>query len=193
MGNSKMKFIEIESERLTYRKFSENDFPIVFDWLSDIETMKYRRGEPRSAAEVRDYLSWAISNADAEECENFEYAVVLKSDGSLIGAATLMNLPNDPEIGWTVHRNYWQQGYGTEFGGAMLRLGFDILDLRRIIAGCNARNHGSYRIMEKIGMRREAHFIKAQHGGKALNNEWCDRFQYAILREEYIKIHNKKI
>ena len=188
-----MKFVEIESERLAYRKFNEDDFPIVFDWLGDIETMKYRRGEPRSEAEVRDYLNWAISNAEADECKNFEYAVVLKSDGSLIGAATLMHLPHDPEIGWTVHRNYWRQGYGTEIGNAMLRLGFDILNLRRIIAGCNARNHASYRIMEKIGMRQEAHFIKAQHGGSALNNEWCDRFQYAILQEEYKIMPEKKI
>jgi len=98
-----------------------------------------------------------------------------------------MNVPDDPEIGWTVHRNYWQQGYGTEIGMTMLKFGFDTLNLRRIIAGCNARNRGSYRIMEKIGMRREAHFIKAQPGNSVLNYEWCDRFQYAILQEEWIK------
>ena len=180
-----MKFIETESERLFFRKFKYDDFSAVFDWLGNAENMKYRRGEPRSESEVHEYLNWVISNADAEECKNYEYAVVLKKDGSLIGSATLMHLPDEPEIGWTVHRNYWRQGYGTEIGGTMLRLGFDKLRLRRIIAGCNAENRGSYRIMEKIGMRREAHFIKAQHGGSAFNNEWCDRFQYAILFEEW--------
>ena len=181
-----MKFIELESERLFYRKFKHDDFPVVFDWLGNVENMKYRRGEPRSESETNEYLKWAIANADAKECINYEYAVVLKADDSLIGAATLMYLPDDPEIGWTVHRNYWRQGYGTEIGDTMLKLGFDTLCLRRIIAGCNANNRGSYRIMEKIGMRREAHFIKAQHGGSAFNNEWCDRYQYAILQEEWI-------
>jgi len=181
-----MKFIEFESERLFFRKFKYDDFPVVYDWLGNVENMKYRRGEPRSEAEVRDYLNWAITNANVEECKNYEYAVALKTNGLLIGAATLMHLPDEPEIGWTVHRNYWQQGFGTEIGNAMLRLGFDILNLRRIIAGCNAKNRGSYRIMEKIGMRCEAYFIKAQHGGSAFNNEWCDRYQYAILQEEWI-------
>lgn len=180
-----MKFIELESERLIYRKFKYDDFPIVFDWLGNIENMKYRRGEPRSESETRDYLNWAISNAEEEDCKNYEFAVILKGDNSLIGTATLMHLSDEPEIGWTLHRNYWQQGYGTEIGKAMLQFGFDTIGLRRIIAGCNARNRGSFRIMEKIGMRRDAHFIKAQHGSSALNNEWCDRFQYAILREEW--------
>jgi len=180
-----MRFIEIESERLLYRKFTENDFSIVFDWLGNLENMKYRRGEPRTEHEVRDYIKWAISNAEAEDCTNYEFAVVLKSDNSIIGAATLMNLPDEPEIGWTLHRKFWRQGYGTEIGLTMLRLGFDTLNLRRIIAGCNAENRGSYRIMEIIGMRREAHFIKAQHGGSALDNRWCNRYQYAILQDEW--------
>ena len=180
-----MKFIELESERLLYRKFNPNDFSIVYDWLGNIENMRFRRGEPRTENETREYLDWAISSAEAEDCVNFEYAVCLKSDTSLIGAATLMHLPDDPEIGWTVHRNHWRNGYGTEIGKTMLRLGFDILGVQRIIAGCNAENRASYRIMELIGMRREAHYIKAQHGGSALNNRWCDRFQYAILKEEW--------
>ena len=185
-----MKFLELESERLLYRKFNLSDFPVVYDWLGNIENMKYRRGEPRTEAETHEYLEWAISNAEAENCSNYEYTVVQKTDNSLIGAATLMHLPDDPEIGWTLHRNYWKQGYSTEIGKTMLRLGFDILNLRRIIAGCNAENRGSYRIMEIIGMRREAHFIKAQHGGTALNNKWCDRLQYAILQEEWRAINN---
>ncbi|MCL2409064.1 MAG: GNAT family N-acetyltransferase [Oscillospiraceae bacterium] len=182
-----MKFIELESERLAYRKFNDSDFPIVFDWLNNAENMKYRKGGPRSEAEVRDYLSWAITNAEADDCTNYEYAAVLKDDHTLIGAASLFRLPDDPELGWTVHRNYWKRGYGTEIGRTMLKLGFDILSLRRITAGCNARNHASYKIMERIGMRREAHFIKSQLGSSELNNEWCDRFQYAILREEWIE------
>jgi len=180
-----MEFTELESERLIYRKFNQNDFPTVFDWLSNAENWKYRSGEPRTEAEAREYLNYAITNAEVEKCSNYEYAVVLKADNALIAGAALMNFPDKPEVGWIIHRNYWRQGYGTEMGRAMLKLGFDILNCRRIIAGCNARNEGSCKIMEKIGMRREAHFVKAQLGNSALNNEWCDRFQYAILHEEW--------
>ena len=180
-----MKFIELESERLIYRKFMQEDFPVVFDWLSNAENMKYRMEEPRNKAEVQDYLNWAISNADARKISNYEYAVVIKESNMLIGSATLMDVPKHPEVGWMVHRNYWKQGYGTEIGKTLLTFGFETLNIRRIIAGCNARNHGSYKIMERIGMRREAHNIKAQLGNSTLNHEWCDRFWYAMLREEW--------
>ncbi|MCL2528041.1 MAG: GNAT family N-acetyltransferase [Defluviitaleaceae bacterium] len=187
-----MKFISLESERLVYRKFNMDDFLVVNDWLSDPDIMMYRRGEPRSEAEVRDYLDWAITNAEADPCSNFEYAITLKENGNLIGAATFMNVPDYPEIGWTIHRDYWRQGYGTEMGIAMLRLGFETLRIHRIIAGCNAENQASYKIMERLGMRREGHFIKAQLGNSALNNKWCERYLYAILREEWQEIHNQK-
>ena len=180
-----MKFIGLESERLIYRKFNQNDFPIVFDWLNNAENMKYWSGEPRNEYETRDYLNWAVSNANTEECRHFEFAAALKSNNSLIGSATFINQPDKAEIGWHIHRNYWKQGYGTEIGGTMLRFGFDTLGLRRIIAACNAGNCGSYKIMEKIGMRREARFIKALQGNSILNHEWCDMLQYAILAEEY--------
>lgn len=180
-----MKFVELETERLIFRAFRESDFPIVYDWLGNGENMKYRRGEPRTEEETHQYLEWAISNANADECMNFEFATVLKETGELIGAASLYNLAGEPEIGWTVHRKYWRQGFGTQMGKALISFGFGTLGLRRIIAGCNARNQASYRIMERIGMRREAHFVKAQLGSSMLNHEWCDRFQYAILREEW--------
>jgi len=180
-----MEFTELDTKRLILRAFHESDFPIVYEWLSSIEIMKYRNDEPRSVEEVRDYLNWAISSAAAGECTNYEYAAVLKETGELIGAASLFNLTGEPELGWTVGRKYWHQGFGLEMGEALLNFGFGTLGLRRIIAGCNTRNQASYRIMEKLGMRREAHFVKAQLGNSALNHEWCDRFQYALLREEW--------
>ncbi|NLO48781.1 MAG: GNAT family N-acetyltransferase [Clostridiales bacterium] len=70
-------------------------------------------------------------------------------------------------------------------GQTLLDFGFGTLGLYRIIAGCNANNIASYRIMEKIGMRREAHFIKAQRSNIGLGFQWCDRYQYAILKEEW--------
>ena len=180
-----MKFIELESERLIYRKFDQNDFPTLFGWTNNAENMKYREG-PLNESQAHDYLNWLISNTDAEDIVHCEYAVVRKSDHRLIGSAALMHLPDDPEIAWTLHRDYWRHGYGTEMGRTMLQLGFDILHLRRIIATCDASNVASYKIMERIGMRREAYFIKSRQGNSALDNEWRDGLLYAILQEEWI-------
>ena len=180
-----MKFIELESERLIYRKFKQEDLPIYIDWCGNLENNKYKQGEPSREADILDWFNSTVTKSDDDEYTSFHYAVELKADNNLIGEIFLFNLSNDPEVGWDIHRDYWQQGYGTEMGKTILKFGFEILDLRRIISGCNAKNIGSFRIMEKIGMRREAHFIKAQRGNSALNYEWCDRFQYAILREEW--------
>jgi RimJ/RimL family protein N-acetyltransferase len=187
----KMKYIELESERLIYRKFDEKDFPILFSWVSNTENMKYRE-EPLDESQAHGYLNWLISNTNAEDILHCEYAVVRKSDNKLIGSAVLMHLPDNPEIGWTLHRDYWRQGYGTEMGETMLMLGFDVLNLRRITAVCSAENIGSYKIMERIGMRREANFIKSKKGNSLLNNEWCDEVQYAILQEEWVAAKDEK-
>ena len=182
-----MKFMELESERLIYRKFRQEDFSVIYDMFSNLENMKYRSGEPKSETEVQEYLNWAISCAEEEACKNFKYAVVLKESNELIGSCEIYDTQKEPALlAWELHRNYWHQGYGTEMGRSLLKLGFDTLGVRRIVADCNALNRGSYRIMELIGMRREAHFIKSNRGNSALNHEWCDRYQYAILKEEWL-------
>lgn len=129
--------------------------------------------------------------AEQEPCVNFRYAVVLKESGMLIGSCELAFTDKDPaELAWELHRNYWKKGYGTEIGQTLLKLGFEKIGLRRIIAVCNTLNRGSYRIMEKIGMRREAHYVRSYRGNSALHHQCCDKYQYAILREEYFSYGN---
>lgn len=189
-----MKYIELESDRLTFRKFRPDDFPVVFDWLSNLENMKYRSSEPKNEREAREYLDWAIKCTEQDDCINFRYAVVLKETGALIGSCELAFTDKDPaELAWELHRDYWRRGYGTEIGEKLLRLGFEILTLRRIVADCNTLNRGSYRIMEKIGMRREAHYIKYYRSNSALDHAWCDKYLYAILREEWMERRNSDV
>ena len=184
-----MKFIELESERLVFRKFRQDDFPIVYDWLSNLENIKYRSSEPKNEKEVHEYLDWAIKCAEQDECINFRYAVVLKENNALIGSCELAFTDKDPaELAWELHRNYWKKGYGTEIGNILLELGFETLNLRRIIADCNTLNIGSYRIMELIGMRREAHYVKYYRGNSALDHAWCEKCLYAIMQEEWAKL-----
>lgn len=182
-----MNYLELESERLLYRSYKQDDFPIFYDMLSNLENMKYRSSEPKSMKQVQEYLSWGIMCAKEQPCINYRYAVVIKETGELIGSCELAFTNKDPaELAWELHRDYWRKGYGTEIGRTLLKLGFETLGLRRIIADCNTLNEGSYGIMEKIGMRREAHYVQCYRGNSALNHQWCDKYLYAILRDEYI-------
>ena len=182
-----MNYIQLESERLFFRKYAITDFPVLYDMGSNLENMKYRAGEPKSEEEVRECINWGIQCAEQTPCINFRYAVVLKETGETIGSCELAFTDKDPaELAWELHRNFWRKGYGTEIGQTLLKLGFQQLGLRRIIADCNTLNKGSYGIMEKIGMRREAHYVKSYRGNSALNHEWFDKYLYAILREEWL-------
>lgn len=178
-----MKFTEFESERLIFRKFCGEDFPVVFSWHGDAENMSFRHDGVKTEAQTREHLAGIIACANADFCEDFWFAAVRKADNRLIGEGILFHLPERPEIGWLVDKNLRRQGYGEEIARSLLAFGFKTLDLRRIIAGCHVENHASYRLMEKIGMRREALFKKANF----VCGEWSDRFQYAILREEYLE------
>ena len=176
-----MKFSEFEHENFIFRKFNADDFSTVFSWHKDSENMGYRRDGVKTESETRKYLEWIIAEANADVCKNFWFAVVRKADNKLLGEGILLDVPEKPEMGWLIDKHYWGQGYGTEVGYALLKFGFDVLNLRRIIAACHVDNHASYRLMEKIGMRREAHFVKE----KLYGVDWCDRYQYAILQEEW--------
>jgi RimJ/RimL family protein N-acetyltransferase len=72
-------------------------------------------------------------------------------------------------------------GFATEGSILLLRLGFEVLGLHRIMGSCDARNTGSARVMERLGMRREAHFRESE----IFKGEWGDELIYAMLASEW--------
>ena len=74
------------------------------------------------------------------------------------------------------------QGYGTEAVSALLEICFGQLGLRRVIAGCFTDNEPSWRLMERLGMRRESHTVR---DGLHRTRGWLDGFQYGLLAEEW--------
>jgi RimJ/RimL family protein N-acetyltransferase len=85
------------------------------------------------------------------------------------------------EIGYVFKPEFQGKGLTREAAEAVLRLGFEELGLYRIVADCDARNVPSWRLMERLGTRREAHYREF----KNFDGEWCDLFVYALLKEEY--------
>jgi RimJ/RimL family protein N-acetyltransferase len=86
------------------------------------------------------------------------------------------------ELGWVLHPGHTGHGYATEAVRALIRLCFDDLGLRRVTAGCFAANEASWRLMERVGMRREAYTVRdALHR----SGEWLDGMEYALLADEW--------
>ena len=86
------------------------------------------------------------------------------------------------ELGWAMDPAYQGRGYATEAVRAVMAACFVELGLRRVSAGCFAANEASWRMMERLGMRREEH-----SRGTALHRsgEWMDGMSYGLLVEEW--------
>lgn len=86
------------------------------------------------------------------------------------------------EIGWSLAPAHEGRGYATEAVRDLLAIAFAGLGLHRVVAHCFAANEPSWRLMERIGMRREAHTVKdALHR----DGQWYDGFAYALLADEW--------
>ena len=79
------------------------------------------------------------------------------------------------------HPAYQGKGLATEAAEVVLGLGFDRLGLHRMIGRCDALNLPSARVMERLGMRREAHFIQ----NIWFKGKWGDEYLYAMLQDEW--------
>jgi [ribosomal protein S5]-alanine N-acetyltransferase len=180
-----------ETERLYLRPFVESDFGAVHSYASCDENVKYMLWGPNTEAETSAFISRAIAKAEESPCRDYQYAAILKESGKLIGACGINLFGEDEaEIGWILHRDYWKQGLGTEMGAFLLRFGFTDLKLRRITARCDSENYGSYRVMERNGMRREGYFIENRFSKKLFEKPYRDELSYAILKEEW-DTHNE--
>ena len=65
-----MNYIELESERLLFRKYCPEDYSVFYDMLSNLENMKYRSSEPKNEKDVHQYIEWGIKCAEQKPCIN---------------------------------------------------------------------------------------------------------------------------
>jgi len=175
----------LETERLILQKFTEDDFAAVHSYASCAENIIYVPFGPNSGEGTMAFIRRAIARAEESPCTDYQFAVVKKDEGKLIGECGLYLSGEKWELGWLLHRDCWKQGYGTELGKALLDFGFAELNLHRITADCDAENTASYRVMEKIGMRREGLFLEARPANKLSDKKFGDELRYAILKDEW--------
>ena len=175
----------LETERLLLRKFTEDDFAAVHSYACRAENTLFMMWGPNSEEQTRAFIGWAIAAAEEQEQKKYEYAVILKDSGRLIGGCDIVIENDEASLGWILHRDFWKRGYGTETGKALLKFCFEDLNLRRVTARCDAENSGSFRIMEKIGMRCEGLFFEARPANKASDKKYGDEVLYAILKSDW--------
>ncbi len=139
-----------------------------------------------------DLAAYRRSFADPARLAN---TLVIEREGAIIGDLMLrvedawaqaevaeQAVGTQAELGWVLDPAHTGAGYATEAVRELLRLCFEDLGLRRVVAGCFAENTASWRLMERLGMRREQHAL-----ADALHRDgrWADSYGYAMLAEEF--------
>jgi RimJ/RimL family protein N-acetyltransferase len=175
----------VVTERLHLRPFVPGDLDALVAIHGDPEVVRYLYWGVRDREELRDVLvEKQRRDALAKEGDALNLAAVLTDSGELVGDMTLFwhsEKHRQGEVGYIFHPAHAGHGYATEATRALLRLGFEQLGLHRITGRLDGRNGPSARVLERVGMRREAHFVENEQ----VKGEWCDEVVYAMLDREW--------
>ncbi|MCM3707007.1 MULTISPECIES: GNAT family N-acetyltransferase [Cytobacillus] len=173
----------LETSRLILRSLTLDDAPRVEEYASDYDVAKTTLNIPHPYPEggAREFITGILETERNGKIAIF--AITRKEDNGLIGLINITGAnPNRrAEIGYWIGKPYWGKGYGTEACRAVVKYGFEELNHNRIYALAFTDNPGSWRIMEKSGMKHEG--VLRQHAVR--DGRQIDLTYYAILREEY--------
>jgi ribosomal-protein-alanine N-acetyltransferase len=174
----------IETERLFLRDLVASDRSAIHEYASDTEVVRFMDWGPNTEEETNEFIKRSISAQNEKLRRNFTLAIVLKEAGKLIGCCDIhVSSPENHEgsLGYCLNRSFWGKGYATETVRALVKFGFEKLDLHRLSAMCDPENFGSARVLEKSGMKREGHL--REH--KWSKGKWRDSYLYAILKQDW--------
>lgn len=174
-----------QTERLTLRPARPEDADAVWAFRHLDSVCQWQSDGPMAIEAFR---------ARFAEADRIAVTLVVEHDGEVIGDLMLRvedawgqtDVVDDArgtqaELAWTLHPAYEGKGFGTEAVRAMIRICLSELGIRRIVAFSFADNERSWRLMERVGMRRELHAVAdALHR----SGEWLDTYGYALLRDD---------
>lgn len=182
-------FKHIYTVRLLLRRLEESDAESLFEYRCMPEVYYYQGFRPETIKDAIEFVRLRSEEPNVPGTR-FQLAVCLRETGKLIGDIGLRFLEdgNQMEIGYTIHPAYHGNGYGSEAVSAALDYLFRDLKKHRVTASIDPDNHQSIRLCERLGMRKEAHFIKSL----LINGSWADDVIYAVLEEEWMKDSKNK-
>ncbi|NJP67464.1 GNAT family N-acetyltransferase [Streptomyces spiramenti] len=173
----------ITTERLVLRPFTAADEAAMLAFESRPEVARYLYNEARTSEDnARELAVRQGQTALRDEGDTLLLAVEL--DGEVIGYTLLTWLSErhrQGEFGYVLHPDHGGRGLATEAAREMLRLGFEQVGLHRIIGRCDPRNEASAKLMSRLGMRQEAHFVESE----IFKGEWGGELHFAMLAREW--------
>jgi RimJ/RimL family protein N-acetyltransferase len=173
----------IETERLVLRPYREDDLDALHAMYSDAGVARWLYYEPDTLENSKARLARKLAGHELTEEKGLSAAVELR-DGPYVGDAVLFNMVpvehRSIELGFSFDPRYQGNGYATEAAGALVDWAF-ANGFHRVYGRLEARNTASARVLEKLGMRREAHLVENEW----VKGEWQSELVYAILDREW--------
>jgi [ribosomal protein S5]-alanine N-acetyltransferase len=172
----------IIAERLLLREFCREDDMPIHEFASDAEVTRHTSWGPNELTTTRSVLEKWLLDQKQWPRTSMPLAIELRSSEKLIGSIGFASIESSTGIfGFVLRRDCWGIGLATEASQALTGFGFKQLGLHRVAAEYFVEQNASIRIFEKLGMRREAHFVR-----NAWKSEiWRDTYLYALLRDEW--------
>ncbi len=174
----------LKSDRIILRPLLAKDARDIFSYRSDPEIYQFQNWRPKTIADVEEFIETRIVSEPNLPDTWFQFAICKSNTYELIGDCGLHFLKNESdqvEIGITLKREQQGLGYATEALELIFNYVFADLKKHRIFGSVDPRNNASIRLMERMKMRKEAHFIESIWSG----DRWLDDIVYAILAREW--------
>jgi len=175
----------LETERLTLRPFAETDFEAMHAMRSNPDVVLYLYEEPFSPEQTLNLLARKLNGAAWEKEDDwFSVAVDERASGVMVGDVALhwvSERDRTAEIGFVFDPRHQGKGFATEAARALVDWSFDSAGMHRVVGRTEARNVASARVLEKLGMRLEAHLVENEW----VKDEWQSELVYAILEHEW--------
>lgn len=168
--------VYLETNRLVFRQFTEDDLNNLFKLNSDLEVMRYiNGGQPANYQDIeRDLFKKLV---DYQTNQDYGYwAAIEKISNKFIGwfhfltttnfaYLTEFNLASGNEIalGYRLCKDDWNRGFASEGSKAIIAKGFSELGVSKVVSWALIKNKASIRVMEKAGLKREKEFCFSEN------------------------------
>ena len=174
---------DLNTPRLCLRKLTMHDAPDIYHYSRDTEVARHVLWEAhRSIGDSRAYLRYMLRRYRNHEPAS--WGIEYKQTGEIIGTIGFMWIQSDnsaAEVGYSLSRDYWNQGIMTEALQAVIAHGFGSMNLNRIEAQHETTNPASGAVMRKCGMQKEGTLRQRLYN----KGRYVDVDLYAILRRDY--------
>lgn len=174
----------LNTERLSIRPVVEEFRNYVFLGLGDYEVRHGMHMPTLDTKEKQDI--WWNKFADwRSSAKAIQWCMFNRNTDEYIGLMTIKEidlLHGRGEVGYSIMKNHWRKGFGSEGASAVLKYGFEEVNLHSIIAQIAPDNAGSQKIVKGLGMVQEAHFVEAHF----YDGKFYDTLQFSKINPGHL-------